>query len=119
VVQFELWQFDHCTRCFRRNNKCTVKTENPKEAYRAKRGFDSYNQQLTDQRQFEAQELFDQNIRPNAYHFLWKPLVKIYAKILFTVGLRDGKEGFIPSYVYASVAFKCYLKLWTLYRKTD
>lgn len=83
------------------------------------RDFDSYNQRLTEQGQLEAQELFNQNIRPNIYHFLWKPWAKFMQKYFLQLGFRDGKEGFILSYVHAFAVFKRYLKLWTLYRKIE
>lgn len=83
------------------------------------RDFDSYNQRLTEEGQIEAQELFNQNIRPNLFHFLWKPWAKFMQKYFLQLGFRDGKEGFILSYILAFAVFKRYLKLWTLYRKID
>lgn len=83
------------------------------------RDFDSFNQQLTKQGQLQAQELFNQNLRPNAYHFLIKPWSKFVQKYFWQLGFRDGKEGFILSYILAFAVFKRYLKLWMLYRKID
>lgn len=83
------------------------------------KGFDAYNQKLTDYSSFQAQMLFDKNVRPNLYHFLFRPWYRFFHQYVIKLGFLDGKEGFILAYCSGFAVYKRYIKLWTLYRAID
>lgn len=79
-------------------------------------GFDHYNNKLTQYSDLQAKDLYQKNVRPNLYHFLFKPWYKFVQNYVFRLGFLDGKEGFILCYVNAFAVFKRYIKLWLMYR---
>lgn len=81
--------------------------------------FDNYNQKLSHYSKLQAQELYKKNVRPNLYHFLFRPWYRFMHQYFLRLGFLDGKEGFIISYVHAFSIFKRYIQLWTMYRKID
>lgn len=81
------------------------------------RGFDHYNQKLSHYSRLQAETLHKKNVRPNMYHFLFRPLYRFFHQYFVRLGILDGKEGFILSYVHAFSVFKRYIQLWTMYRK--
>ncbi|WP_452220324.1 glycosyltransferase family 2 protein [Lacinutrix salivirga] len=81
--------------------------------------FDTYNQKLSHYSKLQAQELYKKNVRPNLYHFLFRPWYRFMHQYFLRLGFMDGKEGFIISYVHAFSVFKRYIQLWTMYRKID
>lgn len=81
--------------------------------------FDNYNQKLTQYSKLQAEALFKKNVRPNLYHFLFRPWYRFMHQYFFRFGFLDGKEGFIICYVHAFSVFKRYIQLWTMYRNID
>jgi len=83
------------------------------------KGFDHYNNKLTQYSKLQAQSLYNKNVRPNLYHFLVRPCYRFWHQYLIRLGFLDGKEGFILAYTSAFSVFKRYLYLWTMYRNIE
>jgi len=83
------------------------------------KGFDHYNNKLTQYSKLQAQSLYNKNVRPNLYHFLVRPCYRFWHQYLIRLGFLDGKEGFILAYTSAFAVFKRYLYLWTMYRNIN
>jgi glycosyltransferase involved in cell wall biosynthesis len=96
-----------------------VETLKHKSDHFSYKGFDHYNNKLTQYSKLQAQALYNKNIRPNLYHFLVRPCYRFWHQYLIRLGFLDGKEGFILAYTSAFAVFKRYLYLWTLYRNIE
>lgn len=83
------------------------------------KSFDNYNQKLSKYSKLQAEELYKKNIRPNLYHFLFRPWYRFMHQYFLRFGFLDGKEGFIISYVHAFSVYKRYIQLWAMYRNID
>lgn len=83
------------------------------------KSFDNYNQKLSHYSKLQAEELYKKNVRPNLYHFLFRPWYRFMHQYFLRLGFMDGKEGFIISYVHAFSVYKRYVQLWALYRNID
>lgn len=83
------------------------------------KSFDNYNEKLTLYSKLQAEALFKKNIRPNLYHFLFRPWYRFMHQYFLRLGFLDGKEGFIISYIHAFSVFKRYIQLWTMYRNIE
>jgi len=83
------------------------------------KSFDNYNEKLNHYSKLQAKALYAKNVRPNLYHFLFRPWYRFMHQYFLRLGILDGKEGFIISYVHAFSVFKRYIQLWTMYRKID
>ncbi len=83
------------------------------------KSFDNYNQKLNHYSKLQAQDLYQKNVRPNGYHFLFRPWYRFMHQYFFRFGILDGKEGFIISYVHAFSVFKRYVQLWNMHRKIE
>lgn len=81
--------------------------------------FDTYNEKLSLYSKLQAEALYKKNVRPNLYHFLFRPWYRFMHQYFLRFGFLDGKEGFIISYVHAFSVFKRYIQLWTMYRNID
>lgn len=81
------------------------------------KGFDTFNDKLTHYATLQTDKLYDKNVRPNAYHFLFRPWYRFWHQYLIRLGILDGKEGFILAYCQAFSVFKRYLILWAKYRR--
>lgn len=81
------------------------------------KGFDNYNQKLSQYSKLQAEQLFKKNVRPNMYHFIFRPCYRFMHQYFLRLGILDGKEGFILCYVHAFSVFKRYIQLWLMYRK--
>lgn len=81
--------------------------------------FDSYNQKLSQYSKLQAEQLFKKNVRPNMYHFLFRPWYRFMHQYFLRLGILDGKEGFILAYINAFSVFKRYIQLWLMYRKIN
>lgn len=88
-------------------------------AHQTYKSFDNYNQKLSQYSRLQAEALYKKNVRPNAYHFIFRPLYRFLHQYFLRLGILDGKEGFILCYVHAFSVFKRYLQLWTMYRKIE
>ena len=56
--------------------------------------YNSYKLKTEHYGQLKAQELYDNNISPNWFHFYVKPIYKFVTNFIFRLGFLDGKEGF-------------------------
>lgn len=83
------------------------------------RTFDSYNSKLSHYSKLQAEALYNKNVRPNLYHFMFRPWYRFVHQYFLRLGFLDGKEGFIICYVHAFSVFKRYIQLWAMYRKID
>jgi len=83
------------------------------------KSFDNYNSKLSHYSKLQAEALYKKNVRPNLYHFLFRPWYRFMHQYFLRLGFLDGKEGFIISYVHAFSVFKRYVQLWAMYRKID
>lgn len=83
------------------------------------KNFDLYNEKLTRYSKLQAETLYQQNVRPNAFHFFIKPWWRLFHQFCIKLGFLDGKEGFILAYLSAFAVFKRYLFLWTKYRNIE
>lgn len=81
--------------------------------------FDSYNQKLSQYSKLQAEALYKKNVRPNLYHFLFRPWYRFMHQYFLRLGILDGKEGFILAYINAFSVFKRYIQLWLMYRKIN
>lgn len=94
----------------------TLKTRSNHFSYK---GFDAYNQKLTDYSKLQAEMLYKKNLRPNMYHFLFRPWYRFFHQYFIKLGFLDGKEGFILAYCSGFAVYKRYIQLWTMYRNID
>lgn len=62
----------------------------------------------------QAQELYKKGIKPNAFHFLIKPIYRFLYHYIFRGGLFDGFPGFAWAFGNAFGVTVRYLKLWLL-----
>jgi len=83
------------------------------------KSFDNYNEKLSKYSKLQAEELYKKNVRPNLYHFLFRPWYRFMHQYFLRLGFLDGKEGFIISYVHAFSVYKRYIQLWALYRNIE
>ncbi|MEJ6793046.1 MAG: glycosyltransferase family 2 protein [Lacinutrix sp.] len=83
------------------------------------KSFDNYNAKLSQYSKLQAEELYKKNVRPNLYHFLFRPWYRFMHQYFLRLGFLDGKEGFIISYVHAFSVYKRYIQLWAMYRNID
>lgn len=83
------------------------------------KGFDNYNQKLSQYSKLQAEQLLKKNVRPNMHHFLFRPWYRFMNQYFFRFGFLDGKEGFILAYLSAFSVFKRYIQLWLMYRKIN
>ncbi|MDO1500010.1 glycosyltransferase family 2 protein [Winogradskyella maritima] len=97
-------------------NGTTSKLKHRLDHYSYK-GFDAFNDKLTHYATLQADKLYEKNVRPNAYHFLFRPWYRFWHQYLIRLGILDGKEGFILAYCQAFSVFKRYLILWAKYRR--
>lgn len=132
-IKYGGWQTDKAIRLFNKNY-CTyngslvheeVKTDgkigvlkNGLNHY-SYRSFDNYNDKLNLYSKLQAENLYNKKIKPNAYHFFFRPLYRFSWQFIYRLGILDGKEGFILAYIHSFSVFKRYLQLWMKYRKID
>lgn len=132
-IRFGGWQNDKAIRIFNKKfSKCnenlvhesieaTGKTsvlKNKLNHYSYK-SFDNYNDKLNLYSKLQAENLYNKKVKPNFYHFLFRPLYRFLWQYFFRLGILDGKEGFILAYIHSFSVFKRYLQLWMMYRKIE
>lgn len=81
--------------------------------------FDLYNAKLNLYSKLQAEKLYEKKLKPNAYHFLFRPFYRFTWQYIYRLGILDGKEGFILAYLHGFAVFKRYLQLWMKYRKLE
>ena len=132
-IHFGGWQTDKAIRIFNKKH-CTYNGNLVHESIKANgkigilknklnhysyKNFDNYNNKLNLYSKLQAENLYLKKLKPNAYHFLFRPLYRFLWQYFFRLGILDGKEGFILAYVHSFSVFKRYLQLWMMYRKIN
>lgn len=132
-IKYSGFQTDWIVRVFNRNHCAydgnlvheVLKTEGatgklknrlPHHTYKS---FDDYTGKLHRYSALQAQMLYDKKKRPKLHHFIIRPSYRFWHQYILRLGILDGKEGFILSYINAFSVFKRYVNLWMLYRKID
>lgn len=131
-IHFGGWQSDKAVRLFNKNfcqynglvheevkANGTIGILKNKLNHFSYKNFDNYNDKLNLYSKLQAENLYNKKRKPNAYHFIFRPLYRFLWQYFFRLGILDGKEGFILAYVHAFSVFKRYLQLWMLYRKIE
>lgn len=131
-INFSGWQNDKAARVFNKNF-CTfdglvheslkiegqsgkLKHKLNHESYNT---FDSYNAKLNLYSKLQAEKLYAKKLKPNAYHFIFRPFYRFSWQYIYRLGFLDGKEGFVLAYVHGFAVYKRYLQLWMKYRKLE
>lgn len=70
--------------------------------------YDSYKKKMISYARLKAKELMIKGIKPNAFHYLVKPLYKFLYGYVIRLGFLDGKKGFIICYLNALSVYKRY-----------
>ncbi|WP_027880138.1 glycosyltransferase family 2 protein [Mesoflavibacter zeaxanthinifaciens] len=132
-LKYSGFQTDYVVRLFNKNNSkyngklvheaietaSTIKKLKHKVDHYTYKSFDGYNLKLTKYSKLKAEELYNKNVRPNLYHFLFRPWYRFMHQYFLRLGFLDGKEGFIVSYLSGFMVFKRYIQLWTMYRNIE
>lgn len=131
-IRYGGWQNDKAVRLFNKK-ECTYKglvhevisTKGRVETLKEKvdhfsyKSFDIYNGKLNLYSKLQAETLYKNKKRPNAYHFFLRPFYRFTWQYFYRLGILDGKEGFILAFVHGFSVFKRYLQLWMKYRQID
>jgi glycosyltransferase involved in cell wall biosynthesis len=72
--------------------------------------YDSYKKKMVYYGNLKARELFVKQLKPNFFHFYFKPIYKFLYSYLIRFGILDGKKGLIICYLNA-------LSIWVRYRE--
>ena len=91
-----------------------LKKHLPHHTYKS---LDDYTDKLHHYSRLQAKMLYAKGVKPNLYHFLFRPWYRFCNQFFLRLGILDGKEGFVLAYVHAFSVFKRYVNLWTFYRK--
>lgn len=83
------------------------------------KNFEDFNSRLNIIRKEEALVLFQNNKKPNIYHFFMKPFFLFINQYFLKLGFINGREGFILAYICSFSVLKRYFILWLLYRNMD
>ncbi|WP_428228881.1 glycosyltransferase [Flavobacterium sp.] len=83
------------------------------------KNFEDFNSRLNLIRKEEALVLFQNNKKPNIYHFFMKPFFLFINQYFLKLGLLNGREGFILAYISSFSVLKRYFILWLLYRNME
>lgn len=79
--------------------------------------YESYKQKMILYGKLKAKELFLKKCKPNAFHFIIKPLYKFLYSYIFRLGILDGKKGIQICYLNALSIYMRYPELKKLYQK--
>jgi len=93
-----------------------LKTRLPHHTYK---NIDDYTAKLHRYSALQARMMYEKKMKPNLFHFLFRPCYRFWHQYLLRLGILDGKEGFILAYINAFSVFKRYVNLWLLYRKIN
>lgn len=132
-IKYSGWQNDKVVRLFNKNfckydgklvhekinAKGKVGTLKHKIKHYSYKGFNNIIQKRNLYSGFQAQELYLKGLKPNFYHFFFKPIARFFKHFFLKLGFLDGFRGFIISYVYAYSVFVRYVKLWLLRKNLD
>lgn len=78
--------------------------------------YESYQQKMILYGKLKAKELFLKGIKPNAFHFIIKPVYKFLYSYTFRLGILDGKKGIQVCYLNALSIYIRYVELRRLYK---
>jgi glycosyltransferase involved in cell wall biosynthesis len=81
------------------------------------KNFEHYCNKLNFYSKLQAIKLYNNNKRPNGYHFIIKPTYRFAWQYFYRLGILDGKEGFLSAKINSFFVFKRYLELWMLNNK--
>ena len=79
--------------------------------------YDSYKKKMAYYGNLKARELFIKQVKPNFFHFYFKPIYKFLYSYLIRFGIFDGKKGLIICYLNALSIWVRYRELKTMYDK--
>ena len=131
IIKYSGWQNDKVIKLFNRKNakyngklvheeiECKGKTEFLKKKllhYTYRNKFD-YIHKITLYANLKAQELFEQGVKPNIYHFYFKPMYRFIYHYIIKLGFLDGKKGKMIASINAYGIKKRYQELEKLYEK--
>lgn len=132
-IKYGGWQSDKVIRVFNKH-KCNyngnlvhegivtngkVKQLKNRIDHYSYKSFDNYNQKLNLYSSLQAEALYAEKLKPNAYHFFIRPCYRFFWQYIYRLGILDGKEGFVLAYIHSFAVFKRYLQLWMKYRKIN
>lgn len=83
------------------------------------KNFEHYCDKLNHYCILQAVKLYNNDVKPNLYHFSIKPLYRFFSQYCFKLGFLDGKEGFMSAGINSAFVFKRYIFLWMLHRKIE
>ncbi|MFD0963013.1 glycosyltransferase [Pseudofulvibacter geojedonensis] len=78
--------------------------------------YEEYKSKMTQYAKLRAKELYIKKLRPNAYHFYFKPFYRFVNHFIIRLGFLDGKKGAIVSYLSAYYVKQRYVELKKMYR---
>lgn len=122
-LHFSGWQTDKNIRLFKKNkSKYTedrlvhevLKVEGSVSSLKNKlihysyHSFKSYRQKMLSYAHLKAKELHNKGVKPNAFHYVIKPLYKFLHAYILRMGILDGKKGLIICYLNALSVYKRY-----------
>lgn len=79
------------------------------------KNFAHYEAKRNHYAKLKAQELFDNKLNPNPFHFYVKPIVKFIQHYIFKLGFLDGYSGLVLSWLNAKYVYKRYIYLKEIY----
>lgn len=122
-LRFSGWQTDKNIRLFKKN-KATytderlvheiLKVDGTTSCFKNKLihhsyyDFDSYKDKMINYARLKALELHNKNLKPNAYHFIIKPVFRFLYGFIIRLGFLDGRKGLIICYLNALSVYKRY-----------
>lgn len=122
-LHFSGWQTDKNIRLFKKNKaKYTeerlvhevlkvdgnVSSLKNKLIHYSYDSYKSYRKKMISYARLKAQELHNKGVRPNAFHFVIKPLYKFLYGYIVRLGFLDGRRGIIICYLNALSVYKRY-----------
>jgi glycosyltransferase involved in cell wall biosynthesis len=70
--------------------------------------YESYKKKMLSYARLKAKELHNKGIKPNAFHYIIKPVYKFIHGFIIRLGFLDGKKGLIICYLNALSVYKRY-----------
>ena len=131
-IKFSGFQSDKVIRLFKKSN-CLYRSDylvhevlningqigklNNKLEHYTFYSIENYQHKLASYSKLRAKELALKKIKPNAYHFIVKPLYRFVNHYIIRFGFLDGREGYIISRLHAESVYKRYVFLKQIYEE--
>jgi len=64
--------------------------------------------------ELQAQQLYNQKLKPNGFHFIIKPMFRFFKQYILRLGFLDGFPGFASAFLNSCYVMNRYVKLWLL-----